>query len=232
MSSSKKSTPNPCSIPLTTFALRTDITMPRSVDCSTNHFSYVEVADALPLSTVSQWNKADTSENFFQVGFPHQLAKRTASLLSHATGSHHNKKWLDNGGGKDLDLKECPRERLESEKITFVFGLSGCSTRPARLKTSALTRIRFLNADQRKNYLVLIDDKGRLRWNKTGKLVDTSPGRHKDLGNGEGIVEMGEEERDVSKRTCAYSPLSRFRTKLRIHKRRYRVSPQYRRNAD
>lgn len=29
-------------------------------------------------------------------------------------------KWLDEGAGKELDLPECPRERLEKERITYL----------------------------------------------------------------------------------------------------------------
>lgn len=38
------------------------------------------------------------------------------------------------------------------------------------------------------NYLVEIDDKGLLRWARDHTLVDTSPGKWKDSGNGTGIV--------------------------------------------
>lgn len=47
---------------------------------------------------------------------------------------------LDRGEGKDLDLEEMPRERLEKE------------------------RIQYLSAEQRLNYLVKFDPEGLLRW--------------------------------------------------------------------
>lgn len=78
--------------------------------------------------------------------------------------------WLDHGDGKDLDLEDSPRERLESEKIIY------------------------LNAEQRLNYLVRIDEGGKLVWAKDGRYVDTARGRHKDLGNGLGIVDATDEE--------------------------------------
>ncbi|THH33523.1 hypothetical protein EUX98_g664 [Antrodiella citrinella] len=41
-----------------------------------------------------RWQDDNTTENFFR--------------------------WLDEGGGKDLSLKECPREQLEKERITYL----------------------------------------------------------------------------------------------------------------
>ena len=38
------------------------------------------------------------------------------------------------------------------------------------------------------NYLVKIDAEGKLRWERTGQLVDTTAGHWKDAGNGRGIV--------------------------------------------
>ncbi|VDB86478.1 unnamed protein product [Peniophora sp. CBMAI 1063] len=92
----------------------------------------------------AKWKEADTEDNFFN--------------------------WLDNGGGKDLDLKECSREQLEKE------------------------RIYYLTNEQRLNYLVQIDDQGRLRWAKNNEPVDTSPGRWKDAGDGKGIVPLDSED--------------------------------------
>ncbi|CDO73493.1 hypothetical protein BN946_scf185013.g128 [Trametes cinnabarina] len=86
----------------------------------------------------ARWQQEDTDENFF--------------------------KWLDRGGGKNLSLKECPRERLEKERITY------------------------LSPEQRLNYLVRIDSEGKLRWARNGELVDTTAGRWKDAGGGRGIV--------------------------------------------
>lgn len=107
------------------------------------------------------WNlKADTQQNFLY--------------------------WLDEGRGKDLSLEECPRSKLEAERISY------------------------LTADQRKNYLTYIDNevegppngalhdfraqlkgnpgKGRLRWCRTNQLVNTSKYDHGDLGKGGGIA--------------------------------------------
>ncbi|EST07659.1 hypothetical protein PSEUBRA_002752 [Kalmanozyma brasiliensis GHG001] len=109
------------------------------------------------------WNlKADTKQNFLQ--------------------------WLDEGDGKDLSLEECPRSKLEAERISY------------------------LTADQRRNYMTYIDNdqdadvpaqtqledlrarlkphggKGRLRWCRTGQLVSTSKYDHGDLGKGRGVA--------------------------------------------
>lgn len=107
------------------------------------------------------WNtKADTKQNFLQ--------------------------WLDEGDGKDLSLEECARSKLEEERISY------------------------LTVDQRRNYLTYIDNegeappgghmhdfkasfkshpgKGRLRWCRTGELVNTSKYDHGDLGKGRGVA--------------------------------------------
>lgn len=84
-------------------------------------------------------------------------------------------KWLDEGRGKDLDLSECPRERLDSEMITY------------------------LSAEQRANYVVDVKD-GLLVWRRNGKPVDTTKNRWRDLGDGRGIVELGPEEKEEIQR--------------------------------
>lgn len=71
---------------------------------------------------------------------------------------------LDRGGGKDLDLEELPRERLENE------------------------RIMYLSAEQRLNYLVKIDADGLLRWAHNDQYVDTADKKWKDSGDGTGII--------------------------------------------
>ncbi|KAI0348370.1 hypothetical protein BDW22DRAFT_1320933, partial [Trametopsis cervina] len=38
------------------------------------------------------------------------------------------------------------------------------------------------------NYLVQIDSEGKLRWARTGEVVDTTPGSWKDSGTGKGVV--------------------------------------------
>lgn len=78
--------------------------------------------------------------------------------------------WLDHGEGRELDLEHSPRERLDREQIIY------------------------LNIDQRRNYLVQITPEGKLVWAKDGRPVDTARGRHRDLGNGQGIVDATEEE--------------------------------------
>ena len=40
------------------------------------------------------------------------------------------------------------------------------------------------------NYLVQIDSDGKLRWAKTGELVDTTAGHWKDAGDGRGIIPL------------------------------------------
>lgn len=78
--------------------------------------------------------------------------------------------WLDEGEGKELDLEQCPRNRLESE------------------------RIRYLNAEEREVYRVKVNEEGLLVWAKDGSLLDTSK-YHEDRGPEKGgIVEISEEE--------------------------------------
>jgi hypothetical protein len=81
--------------------------------------------------------------------------------------------WLDEGEGKDLSLPQCPREKLEQE------------------------RIEYLSAEQRLNYKVRVSSEGLLYWHRNGELVDTGRGRWKDLGDGRGIGEIDSEEAKV-----------------------------------
>lgn len=85
-----------------------------------------------------RWQQEDTTDNFF--------------------------KWLDRGAGKDISLDECPRERLNKERIIY------------------------LSPEQRINYLVSIDDEGRLRWARNNDVIDTTEGKWQDLGEGKGII--------------------------------------------
>ncbi|KAH0385791.1 hypothetical protein KCU92_g3274, partial [Aureobasidium melanogenum] len=71
------------------------------------------------------WQESDTKENFFY--------------------------WLDFGSGKDVDLPERPRTRLDEE------------------------RVRYLSREERQKYLVQIDDDGMLCWAKNGQRISTSP---------------------------------------------------------
>ncbi|KAL1588164.1 hypothetical protein WHR41_03206 [Cladosporium halotolerans] len=68
--------------------------------------------------------------------------------------------WLDHGPGRHLDLPLCSREKLDREKI------------------------RYLSREERKDYLVQIDDQGRLRWDKNGELITTSVDEYKDSNHG------------------------------------------------
>ena len=72
----------------------------------------------------AEWKRRGTRENFFY--------------------------WLDQGEGKDLNLENCPRERLDSMKV------------------------RYLSREERLNYLTTVDDQGRLCWKKNGIRIDTS----------------------------------------------------------
>ncbi|KAI5366593.1 Putative IQ domain-containing protein IQM [Septoria linicola] len=72
-----------------------------------------------------EWMTRDTKENFFY--------------------------WLDYGEGKNVDIPDRPRERLDREQV------------------------RYLSREGRKKYLVNIDKQGRFVWNKDGKPITTSP---------------------------------------------------------
>lgn len=91
------------------------------------------------------WEESDTKQNFFR--------------------------WLDHGEGRELSLPECSREQLEKERITYVVLSSRSSDRfelTARLH-------RYLSAEQRLNYHVVIDrETGKLKWFKSGEWVDTT----------------------------------------------------------
>lgn len=71
------------------------------------------------------WKASETDENFFY--------------------------WLDYGEGKDVDLEERPRSRLDFE------------------------RVRYLSPEERKRYLVKIDKHGQFCWAKNGMPIMTSP---------------------------------------------------------
>lgn len=59
--------------------------------------------------------------------------------------------WLDYGEGKDVDLEERPRTRLDTELV------------------------RYLSKEERNKYLVVVDEEGMLCWAKNGERVNTSP---------------------------------------------------------
>lgn len=67
--------------------------------------------------------------------------------------------WLDNGNGKDFEHPTVSRERLEKEQV------------------------RYLSREERLQYLVKIDDEGRLCWAKNGERINTTID-YKDSVNG------------------------------------------------
>ncbi|KAL0257384.1 hypothetical protein SLS55_008195 [Diplodia seriata] len=76
------------------------------------------------------------------------------------SGTHENFFfWLDYGEGKRFEVPTCSRERLEREQV------------------------RYLNREERQNYLVKIDSEGRLCWAKNGERITTSM-EYKDSVNG------------------------------------------------
>ncbi|TLD24613.1 iq calmodulin-binding motif protein [Venturia nashicola] len=58
--------------------------------------------------------------------------------------------WLDHGAGRHLDLPVVSRERLDTE------------------------RVRYLSREERQNYLIKIDEEGRLCWARNGERITTS----------------------------------------------------------
>ncbi len=72
----------------------------------------------------AEWKKSDTTENFFY--------------------------WLDYGEGKDLDLEDRPRTRLDTECV------------------------RYLSREDRQKYLVRIEE-GKFCWAKNDQPITTSP---------------------------------------------------------
>lgn len=67
--------------------------------------------------------------------------------------------WLDHGEGRYLNLPVCSRERLDKEQV------------------------RYLSREERLDYLVKIDDEGRLCWARNGARIDTTD-RWKDSIHG------------------------------------------------
>jgi hypothetical protein len=67
--------------------------------------------------------------------------------------------WLDNGAGRNFEHPTVSRERLDTE------------------------RVRYLSREERQNYLVTIDDEGRLCWAKNGERLNTTM-EYKDSVNG------------------------------------------------
>lgn len=105
-----------------------------------------------------KWQESDTKDNFF--------------------------KWLDEGEGKDVDIEDCPRERLDSECVIY------------------------LSSEQRRNYIVDIQN-GMLIWRRNGKPVDTKRNKHKDLGDGRGICDLGDDEQEEARQQRKRKALER-----------------------
>ncbi|KIW91655.1 uncharacterized protein Z519_07623 [Cladophialophora bantiana CBS 173.52] len=80
------------------------------------------------------WKTQDTDQNFFY--------------------------WLDQGDGKNVDLPECSRTRLDKEQV------------------------RYLSREERLNYLVKVNENGLLIWAKNGEFVWTKDELFKDSVNG------------------------------------------------
>lgn len=72
--------------------------------------------------------------------------------------------WLDYGDGKEVDLPERPREKLEKEQV------------------------RYLSPAERLKYMVTIDEEGLFRWVKNNELVETDRNKFKDSIHG--VVHM------------------------------------------
>lgn len=67
--------------------------------------------------------------------------------------------WLDYGEGRFIDCQGCPREQLDREQV------------------------RYLSKEERLDYLVKIDNEGRLCWAKNGARIDTTE-KYKDSIHG------------------------------------------------
>jgi len=84
--------------------------------------------------------------------------------------------WLDQGEGRNYEHPTVSRARLDTE------------------------RVRYLSREERQNYLVTIDDQGRLCWAKNGNRISTTI-EYKDSING--IVPVDDD-------TPAYGPKARL----------------------
>lgn len=87
-----------------------------------------------------EWKKSDTNENFFY--------------------------WLDCGEGKNLDLEDRPRSRLDTELV------------------------RYLSPEERRQYMVKVGKNGRFIWDKNNIPVTTSTEFKDSI---DGIVPMDDE---------------------------------------
>ena len=73
--------------------------------------------------------------------------------------------WLDHGEGRDVEIPTCSRERLAREQV------------------------RYLSREERMQYLVVVDEKGRLCWWKNNQRIDTTEDYRDSV---EGIVPLGD----------------------------------------
>ena len=90
----------------------------------------------------NRWKSQPTSQNFFY--------------------------WLDYGEGKDVELAECSRERLQKEQV------------------------RYLSREERLDYLVKVDHEGKLRWAKNDERITTDDDEYRDSLHG--IVHKSSDE--------------------------------------
>ena len=98
----------------------------------------------------AEWKKSSTKENFFY--------------------------WLDQGEGKNVELENCSRERLENMQV------------------------RYLGREERRLYEVVVDKEGKLCWRKDGVRVDTTD---KWRDSVKGIVRVGDPAPDWARRPVA-----------------------------
>lgn len=68
--------------------------------------------------------------------------------------------WLDQGEGKDVDLEECSRAKLNKEQV------------------------RYLSREERMKYLVKVDRQGLLRWAKNDEKIWTNDALYRDSMGG------------------------------------------------
>ncbi|KAJ5123804.1 uncharacterized protein N7515_007629 [Penicillium bovifimosum] len=90
--------------------------------------------------------------------------------------------WLDFGEGKDVEIPQCPREKLEREQV------------------------RYLTREERQNYLVMVDESGHFRWAKNNEPVWTSTAHFKDSLRG--IVPIGDDAPEYNGNSSMTKPKS------------------------
>jgi hypothetical protein len=89
--------------------------------------------------------------------------------------------WLDEGEGKNIELPTVSRERLENEQV------------------------RYLSREERQQYLVSVDNEGRLCWAKNGERITTSSHFKDSI---EGIVPEDSESPTWSSKEANTRPLT------------------------